>query len=579
MYNGNYSNRVRNHKKIVSGCVMFFVIIILGIIGYFSYASTKPTIPDPTPEYYVNDFASILSSEQHNTLLDKAEKLSRGAEGVQVVVTTVKSLKGLSIEDYAYQMYNKYEIGLEGRGILVLLSTGDREIRIEVGYGLEDLITNKKSDQLLDEYAIPDLANNNFGAGLVKLQDAIINEIESYYARPNSSLVESVEIVPTISNKKAEDNSFTVNGGLKMISVILNIVALVVVIALLIDRNNNQKTIRQTSTDLANARTQSSRDKSSHDAAIRELEVEKEAATKAVQTLTEKYSSLSSKHSALEAKMALTMSIHPELDQEINAHIAHEFENSFAHLKNASANSNLINELDKCINAFSELTSSQQAFVQMDMEAVRKCYETSCMLRDKEFGENVGNRIREKTESLETATEDMLHELNKLKGLYSMLPEKARTYVDPAIISHLNVLIDSGNQAREDRLERERQAAEEARRKKEAEEAARLRNQEDDDRHRRDMRTIGAVYGATHTYRDRHIPSGPSRIHSGPSHGGSSFSRSSSGPSRSGSSSTRSSSGTSRSGSSSSRSSSSSSRGPKTGLGGKTRGTGSSRRF
>ena len=66
-------------------------------------------------------------------------------------------------------------------GILILISTGDREIRIEVGTGLEGAIPDGKAGRILDNYAIPDLKNNNWDHGIKNCFNAIVEEVCKEY--------------------------------------------------------------------------------------------------------------------------------------------------------------------------------------------------------------------------------------------------------------------------------------------------------------------------------------------------------------------------------------------------------------
>lgn len=83
--------------------------------------------------------------------MDNAVKLSNEHNGVQVVVTTVMSLDGNTIENYALEMYNLYGIGKDDMGLLILLSTGDRQIRVEVGKAMEAYIPDSKAGRFIDK--------------------------------------------------------------------------------------------------------------------------------------------------------------------------------------------------------------------------------------------------------------------------------------------------------------------------------------------------------------------------------------------------------------------------------------------
>ena len=154
-----------------------YLIFILFISLFFTkiYAIEKPT-----QEFYVNDYANVLSSETKNHIINKSLELYN-KDKTQVVVSVVNSLEGLTVEEYALEMFREFGIGDKelNNGILLLLSVGDREVRIEVGYGLEGVINDGKAGRILDNYMIPDLRNNNWDSAVKKGYDAIVNEINT----------------------------------------------------------------------------------------------------------------------------------------------------------------------------------------------------------------------------------------------------------------------------------------------------------------------------------------------------------------------------------------------------------------
>ena len=136
-------------------------------------------IPAATSDFYVNDFAGVFTEDEKANLMANAVSLANEHDGIQVVVTTVKSLEGDTVENYAYQMYNQYGIGKNDMGLLILLATEDRQIRVEVGRAMEGYINDAKAGRFMDKYAIPYLKENKFNEGLISLQQAFITEIKS----------------------------------------------------------------------------------------------------------------------------------------------------------------------------------------------------------------------------------------------------------------------------------------------------------------------------------------------------------------------------------------------------------------
>ena len=197
------------------------VLILLATL-LFSTVAYAAEIPAATDEFYVNDFADVFTAEEEERLLDNAVTLAEESDGIQVVVTTVESLDGDSVENYAVEMYNQYEIGKDDMGLLILLSTGDRQIRVEVGRAMEAYINDSKAGRFMDEYAIPYLSENKFNEGLINLQEALIDEIVATVEAESESAQTTQDSEFAIS---AIDDIF---GGI-LIAIVLIVIVLAVI--------------------------------------------------------------------------------------------------------------------------------------------------------------------------------------------------------------------------------------------------------------------------------------------------------------------------------------------------------------
>lgn len=156
---------------------------LLAFVGVLSLvfgltAAAKPSYPEPTTEFFVNDFAGCLTSQDETEIFNKAENLYNACKA-QVVVVTVDSLDGYEIEDYSIGLAREWGIGDKDKdsGILLLLSVNDREVRIEVGSGLEGALPDSKTGRILDTYGMEYFRNDDFSAGLTAVQDSLVNEV------------------------------------------------------------------------------------------------------------------------------------------------------------------------------------------------------------------------------------------------------------------------------------------------------------------------------------------------------------------------------------------------------------------
>ncbi len=137
-------------------------------------------IPAPTRNFFVNDYADVISPPDRNTLQQRAENLYHACDA-QVVVVTLESLEGEAISDVSLRLARQWEIGDKDKdnGILLIFSESEPRVRIEVGSGLEGALPDSKVGRLLDTYMLP--AYPDYSAGLVATQSAIINEIYIEY--------------------------------------------------------------------------------------------------------------------------------------------------------------------------------------------------------------------------------------------------------------------------------------------------------------------------------------------------------------------------------------------------------------
>jgi len=145
---------------------------------FLTFISKVEAIVKPTSNFYINDYANILSSDVENYMQKRSVALNN-VDGTQIVVVTVNNLEGSSIEDYALELFRSFGIGdsKKNNGILILVSKEDRLLRIEVGYGLEGIINDGKAGRIRDEYMTPYLKINDWDNGIKNGYDAIYKEI------------------------------------------------------------------------------------------------------------------------------------------------------------------------------------------------------------------------------------------------------------------------------------------------------------------------------------------------------------------------------------------------------------------
>lgn len=153
--------------------LMIYIAFIL-----FSFIGKVNAIIKPTQEFYVNDYANILSQETETYIIEKSKVLNN-ADGTQIVVVTVPNLEDKAIEEYALELARNFGIGAQSKnnGLLLLLALEEREFRVEVGYGLEGILNDSKTGRFQDKYIIPYLRENDWDNGIINGYNAFYTEI------------------------------------------------------------------------------------------------------------------------------------------------------------------------------------------------------------------------------------------------------------------------------------------------------------------------------------------------------------------------------------------------------------------
>lgn len=197
------------NKKGKFGNIFFFIAIIAYlVINLFqsNFFSSKSTLEIPAYKGYVNDFSGIISTENQrriNYYLDELDKKT----GAQVAVVTINSLKGNSIEAASLDIGRKWGIGQKGKntGVVILIAVQDKKMRIEIGYGLEGIITDGKAGRIRDEYMIPMFKQGNMEQGIINGTFAVAGEIAKGYKVEMTDAFNS--FVDTMNTNNADSGS------------------------------------------------------------------------------------------------------------------------------------------------------------------------------------------------------------------------------------------------------------------------------------------------------------------------------------------------------------------------------------
>ena len=167
------------------------LVLVLLLIAVPAFAA----IDFPKLTGRVVDAADVLPPAVEASLDAKLAGIEQ-ASGHQVVVATVPSLEGVPIEDYGYQLGRAWGIGSKDKddGVVLLVAPNDRKVRIEVGYGLEPVLTDALSGQIIRERILPAFRDGDLPAGVEAGVDAISEQIalppEEAQARADAAAAE-----------------------------------------------------------------------------------------------------------------------------------------------------------------------------------------------------------------------------------------------------------------------------------------------------------------------------------------------------------------------------------------------------
>ncbi|MTI48530.1 MAG: TPM domain-containing protein [Firmicutes bacterium] len=162
--------------------IIFISIILVLVLPYGLVIADDFDIPKPSIEFYVYDGANILDSTTEDYIVSVNESLYEKTEA-QVVVATVNSLDGRSVDEYAVTMFREWGIGgsEKNNGLLILIAPNEQRLRVEVGYGLEGAIPDGKVGRISDQYLVPAFQEGDYDTGVYNAFNEFIGEIEDEY--------------------------------------------------------------------------------------------------------------------------------------------------------------------------------------------------------------------------------------------------------------------------------------------------------------------------------------------------------------------------------------------------------------
>jgi uncharacterized protein len=163
------SQRKPDLKPKTSLCLFTIIILLLFFVPQSGMAQGFPR-----PKGAINDFAEIISPQYENSMYLLAREVLQKT-GTTIVVATLKTIDDNDPADYANRLYESWGIGKKGedKGVLIFLAVKERRVRIETGYGVEGILPDGLTGEILDRYAVPYLKKGDYDKGLLSTVAAV----------------------------------------------------------------------------------------------------------------------------------------------------------------------------------------------------------------------------------------------------------------------------------------------------------------------------------------------------------------------------------------------------------------------
>lgn len=173
-----YKYPLTNDIELIRIIARSFAILLLILTPFSLAAQDFPS----QPVGMVNDFADIISSAEQQQLETKLRNYRDTTTNV-LAIATLADLKGYDIQQVATKMFNEWRMWHEERynGVLILIAPNERKMWIEVGYGLEGVITDAMAGRIVRNVLTPSFRKGDFYGGLDKATSIMIDLAEGEY--------------------------------------------------------------------------------------------------------------------------------------------------------------------------------------------------------------------------------------------------------------------------------------------------------------------------------------------------------------------------------------------------------------
>lgn len=162
-------------------CLLFAFLLITPFLS-----SAQKTIPELWG-HHVHDDAHVLAQETIEAL-EQRLKVYEDSTSNQIAIFTIQSLDGEVLEEYSLKVAKAWKLGQKDKdnGVLLLVAVDDHKMRIEVGQGLEGVLTDAHSNRIIRNELTPNFRRSDYDAGVLAAVEAMIKSIGGEYSTEDS---------------------------------------------------------------------------------------------------------------------------------------------------------------------------------------------------------------------------------------------------------------------------------------------------------------------------------------------------------------------------------------------------------
>ena len=200
--------------------LLFVVLSVAGtaFVGLFHDGKPASVKPVQTKNFYINDYSHVYSEQTEAFLWEQGRKLA-GQTSAQVVVAAVPDTGYESFGEYSRDMARRWALGdpQKANGVLILFSTGEKtQVRMEVGYGLRERLTQSVCDEILERWAKPAMQEGKWNQAALQTWVAVTKEVYTEYGRESPETLMTLPQADEIPGVEGDADADLVPAGSTM---------------------------------------------------------------------------------------------------------------------------------------------------------------------------------------------------------------------------------------------------------------------------------------------------------------------------------------------------------------------------